>query len=210
MMTSQPQKDLAVLAADADTEFLLRGLLARSSALGIRALSLDVFRHPHHDPGCLLESHDFLRAMLRSHLHALVVFDREGCGQEHLSRTQIEDQVEQLLARNGWADRAAAVVIDPEVEQWLWSPSQDLDRATGWLGRSPDLRAWLASQGHLQPGSGKPGRPKEAFAAALRRVNKPPSSSIFHQLGGSLPVQGCSDPAFAKLRMSLNAWFGST
>jgi hypothetical protein len=207
MSAHQPQKDLAVLVADADIEFVLKGLLPRGAALGIRTITLDVYRHLHHDPGCLNESHDFLRTSLRSHLHALVVFDREGSGQEQLPRTELEERVERLLARNGWDDRAAAVVIDPELEQWVWSPAQELDRALGWVGRTPDLRSWLGSRGLLARDEAKPARPKEALAAALRHVKRPLSPSIFQQLGRSLPLRGCTDPAFAKLVNTLQGWF---
>jgi hypothetical protein len=66
-----------------------------------------------------LEAHDFLRPFVRSYARALVVFDREGCGQEQRPRDELEQIVEQHLARNGWDDHAAAIAIDPELENWV-------------------------------------------------------------------------------------------
>ncbi|MCU0292532.1 MAG: hypothetical protein MUF10_11195 [Thermoanaerobaculaceae bacterium] len=204
-----PPRDLVVLTADGNIEFTLRGLLSRPSEIGVRTLALDYFRHPHHDPGCLLGSHEFLRGFLRSHHHAIVVFDREGCGREPLPREALEEQVEQRLEQNGWGDRAIAVVINPELEQWVWSVSHAVDRSLGWHGRKPPLRSWLRERGLLLEHEVKPTRPKEALLAALRYARKPPSSSIFKQLGESVPVRGCSDPAFLKLRKTLAMWFPS-
>ena len=203
-------KDLVILSADADIEFALRGLLARPSDLAIPPISVEYYRHMHHDPGCLRDSHEFLRSSLRSHAHALVVFDRDGSGREDLTRDQIEALVERRLAQNGWEQRAAAVVIDPELERWVWADSSEVDRVLGWSGHTPGLHQWLRREGHLRPSQLKPERPKEALRAALRSVGKPPSSSLFEQLARCLPLNQCQDPAFAKLVEVLRIWFGKT
>lgn len=209
-MSGRPTlRDLVVLTADGNIEFTLRGLLSRHQEVQLRPVSVDYFRHPHHDPGCLRESHDVLRAFLRSHRHAIVVFDREGCGREPHPREELERQVEQRLEQNGWGDRSAAVVIDPELEQWVWSISHAVNRSLGWAGRTPSLRTWLQEQGLLREHEVKPSRPKDALLAALRHARKPPSSSIFRQLGESVPLRSCSDPAFLKLRRILGSWFPS-
>jgi hypothetical protein len=210
MTGSASVKDLVILSADADIEFALRGLLTRAATLGIRPISVEYYRHMHHDPGCLRDSHEFLRSSLRSHAQALVVFDRDGCGREDLTRDQIEALVEKRLAQNGWEQRAAAIVIDPELERWVWADSSEVDRVLGWSGHTPGLRQWLRQEGHLGPSQLKPGRPKEALRAALRSVGKPPSSSLFEQLALCLPLNQCQDPAFAKLVGVLRSWFDET
>ena len=93
-------KDLVVLASDKNMEFAVKGLLSRPPSLGIRQVLSDTFVHPHHDPGCLLEGHDFLRLYKSSHQHALVMLDREGSGQEELSRESLERRIEGLLAQS--------------------------------------------------------------------------------------------------------------
>ncbi len=129
-MTPAGSRDLIVLVADKNTEFSIRGLLSkRSSALRIRPLVFDIFVHPQRDPGCLRLAHDFLRPHSSRYGHALVVLDRDGCGQEHRKkRTELEQQIEERLAQSGWSTgRAAAVVIEPELEAWVWSQSPHVE-----------------------------------------------------------------------------------
>jgi hypothetical protein len=206
-MSGVPTKDLIVLVADQDMLFSLRGLLSRPGSLGIRAVEYDVYPHPHHDPACLLEAHDFLRPFVRSYVHALVVFDREGCGQEHRTRDELEQIVEKHLTRNGWDDHAAAIAIDPELENWVWSNSPHVDLALGWKGRQPSLSEWLVQDGFVQVRYNKPARPKEAMEKALRMSKKSRSSSVFKLLAETVGVEGCADSAFNKFRETLKTWF---
>lgn len=208
-MNGAPTKDLIVLVADQDMLFSVKGLLSRPASLGIRAVAYDIYPHPHHDPGCLLEAHNFLRSFLRSHARALVVFDRQGCGHEQRPRDELEQVVETHLAQNGWNDRAAAIVIDPELENWVWSNSIHVDIALGWRGRQPSLWEWLVEDGFALKRHTKPDRPKEAMEKALRISNKRPSSSVFKQLAERVGVEACADPAFNKFRNTLQMWFSS-
>ena len=199
--------DLVVLVADKDMKFGVSALLSRSHTLGLRRIESDVYVHPEHDSSCLLRPHEFLRSFLRRYSNALVMLDREGCGQEHLSRERLELQVESRLAANGWNGRAAAIIIDPELEVWVWSDSPHVDVVLGWGARDPDLRAWLVARGYTNQRGEKPRRPKEAVREALRFVHKPPSSSLFSQLATIVSFGRCSDPAFAKFKATLRNWF---
>ena len=116
-------KDLVVLAADRNIEYAVRGILERPQALDIRSISYDSFCHPRRDPGCLNESHDFLRPLAGQYKHALVMFDHEGCGRETETPGTLADRVEEQLRRNGWPETAQAVILAPELEVWVWSPS---------------------------------------------------------------------------------------
>lgn len=200
-------KDLVILAADKDTEFAVRGLLSRHHSLGISKPDYDLYVHSKHDPGCLIGSPDFLRIFVNSHHRALVIFDREGCGKENLSREEIERDVENRLTANGWDDRCSVIVLDPEVEIWVWSDSPHVDRILGWENRQPSLNEWMTNQGHIRPGDIKPSRPKEVFLQALRMSEIPKSSGLFQQLAKSVSLDGCIDPSFQKLRTLLRGWF---
>jgi hypothetical protein len=81
-MGGAARADLVVLAADANIKHAVEGVLSRHAALGIRPVQPTVWPHPERDPGCLLRSHEFLRAHVYRFEHALVIFDREGCGLE--------------------------------------------------------------------------------------------------------------------------------
>ena len=208
-MNNEPQNDLVVLVADKNMMFALRGILNRHKPLKIRAITSTIIPNNRHDPGCRNNPQDILRSYFRTHRHALVVLDHQGCGGEHLIREKIETDIETLLSKNGWGDRAAAVVISPELEAWVWSDSPAVDEKLGWKDRSPKLRDWLRKNtDYWATGDAKPSRPKEAVEYALREVIKPRSSSIYMELAKSVSWKNCSDPAFAKLVQTLQKWFG--
>ncbi len=199
-------RDLVVLIADKNIEGALRGLLSRPRALGLREISCDLFVHPERDPGCRLRAHHFLKPFAHRYAHALVVFDREGSGRDEAERTILERQVEGLLSSSGWDDRAAAVVIDPELEIWVWADSPHVESALGW-SEDMTLREWLMQKGWLQEGESKPVQPKTAVEEALRRARKPRSSSMYQELARRVSTERCVDAAFLKLRQTLVGWF---
>lgn len=207
MTIARFETDLLILAADLDTEMALHGILSRRESLGIRRIQFTCIRHPDHDPGCLNNSVAYVRPYRRSHAYALVVFDREGCGREGHDRDALEREVELQLVQNGWDGRSAAVVVDPELEAWVWSPSPHVEQVLGWAGREPSLRQWLRQEGLLLGNAVKPTPPKGAMQRALRVVNKSWSSALHLQLAERVGLRGCVDPAFVKLRTLLSAWF---
>lgn len=208
MNTLMPQQDLVILTADRSTEFALQGILGRPRSLGTRQITVKFYNHPEKDPGCFVSGHDFLRPFINQFNHALVIFDREGCGQESYSREDLEEQVAGKLSQAGWGgERGRAIVIDPELEMWIWSDSPHVDKVLGWNGHQPDLKAWLTAQGFLTDACAKPGRPKEALHAALRHVRKPLSPAIFSAIAEEVSLVRCSDPSFLKLKTVLKAWF---
>ena len=201
------EKHLIVLAAAKNEEMALRGILSRHQSIGIHPITATYLRHPESDPGCVRSSHEYLDMYRNTHHYALVVLDRDGAGCNELTRENIEDKIEQLLAGKGWGDRCAAIVIDPELENWVWSDSPEVDNALGWAERRPNLRSQLRQQGLLLPGEQKPGHPKEAVEWALREVRKPRSSSVYRTLAETVSFERCDDAAFEKLRTILRGWF---
>jgi len=207
MSSAGERRDLMVLVADRNTKAAVSGILNRPRALRIRQVKFQVLIHPQNDPGVLQHAHTFLRPFVGKYQRAIVVFDREGCGKETTSGTELEAEVESRLAKNGWADRARAVVIEPELESWVWSDSPQVDNSLGWAGRTPALRPWLVEKGFVTQSERKPERPKEAVEAALHFVGKPRSSSVYRELAERVSLRRCTDPAFQKLIATLQAWF---
>ncbi len=205
----QQRKDLFVLVADDTMRLAVEALLSRYRSLGIRSVEARVVTHARRDAAVLRECHEFLRPFLSLATHALVMFDREGCGSEE-PREALEADVEARLAQNGWELRSAAVVIDPELDVWVWSDSPHVDATLGWRQHGIHLRTWLAERGFLQPGHGKPERPKEALDAALRNSNKRRSSSLYFDIATRVSFERCADPAFLKLKSTLQRWFPSS
>ena len=199
--------DLVVLSADQNMRFAIQGLLNRPKAIGIRSVEAKMYVHPERDPGCLLKADAFLRPFVNKYAHALVVFDLEGCGKEKKGREQLEAEVVKNLERSGWDNRAECIVIEPELENWVFSDSREVDAAMGWVGKTPSLRSWLEGQGFFMPAQGKPSPPKEAMEAALRQVRMPRSSSIYVRLAERVGLGRCTDPAFLKFKDVLQTCF---
>ncbi len=205
-MTKGPDKDLLVLVADHQMKSAFEGLVSRPEALGIRRLSYDIFVHPERDPGCRDGGPEFLSPFRFQYHHALLMFDREGCGDDR-PREQIENDLEEQLRKSDWSGRVAVVVIDPELEAWVWSDSPQLDQAVGWSEQKRPLRQWLQDRGFFMEGQSKPSRPKEALEAVLYHCRRPRSSAIYRDLAERVSFRRCEDKAFNKLRGVLQSWF---
>jgi hypothetical protein len=202
-------KDLVVLTPGKDDEFTLRGLFTRPQALDIRPVEARFLIHPERDPGCYRRPQDVLRPLASQYSHALVMFDREGSGVERSGAApDMEREVENLLGRNGWGGRVRCIVIEPELEIWVWANSRQVDECLGWANRQLSLRQWLEENGWLQPNQIKPSRPKEAMQATMREVGKQRSAAVFEALASRVSFQNCEDEAFGRLLSCLRGWFG--
>jgi hypothetical protein len=199
-------KDLIVLAADLSMRLTIEELLKRHHSLGIQQVSFDVRFHQNSDPGIVNEAHNFLLAQVRNYGYAMTVCDRHGCGRDRLPRVEIESTIEARLAPH-WGDRAAAIVIDPELENWFWANSPHVVRAVRWNGDISSLRAWLQAQGLWPEASAKPPDPKSALESVLRRTGTKRSSSLYQALAKDVSLKGCTCPAFQKFCATLQRWF---
>jgi hypothetical protein len=197
--------DLIVLVADKNIEYGMRGLLSRPHALGIRAIEFEIYVHPKRDPGCARSAQELLRPYANSYDRALVMFDREGCGINR-SAQEIAEDVRHQLAANGWGNRAEAIVLDPELEVWVFAASPHVEKCLGWQ-HPRQLRDWLRGEGLWPLQNPKPDRPKEALERALRAARQPRSAAIYECLGRSVSLRGCADLAFQRLRDTLALWF---
>ena len=200
------RRDLAVLVADLDIENAIRGLLLQAANLNIKPPSFDIDRHFGRDPGCRKHAAEQLRPMLDRYRHALVVFDRDGCGSAN-SREIIQKEVETQLDANGWRGRAKAIVIAPELEAWIWNDAPQALRAMNWDKSYTELQKFLRSRNLWPKRSPKPPDPKAAMKATLRATGARRSPRVLFQLANEIDPRGCQDPAFNELMRTLREWF---
>jgi hypothetical protein len=120
---------------------------------------------------------------------------------------EVEREVGDQLRQNGWADRAAVIVIDPELEAWVWGPSRQVDQTLGWRDRPTTLRQWLHKKRLWPAEAPKPPDPKGALEATLRELPRPRSSSIYADLAEGVSLRNCQDRAFLRLVRILRSWF---
>lgn len=209
-MTGRPlaKRDLVVLTADKTMEYSIRSILQRHASLGVRPLDFLVRPYPGgFDPGCYLRSHDILRRFLTEFAHALVVFDHQGSGQESRDVKEVEREVEDRLRLSGWEDRAAVVVIVPQLEAWVWGPSRQVEEALGWLGQPVALREWLRVENLWPEADTKPPDPEAAVDATLRRLGRSRSASLYARLAQRVSLRRCEDRSFQRLVQILRSWF---
>lgn len=200
-----PQKDLVVLVADADILQAMKVLLRRSESLGIAPIDFYVFPHHNRDPGCRTQAANYLRPYLNSYRRSLVLFDREGCS-SNFSRTDIQCTVELDLRRNGWEDRSKAIVIDPELETWIWG-YHEIVPALAWRGDYGSLRNWLSERKLWPVSEAKPPDPKKALEAVMKHTGRRRSPRIYEQISKVANFEHCQDAAFNELRSTLQLWF---
>lgn len=201
-------KDLVILVADKNMQFALRGALARPEALGIRAITHDFRPHPGRDGGARTSGVDVLALERRRFEHALLVFDLEGCGAEP---GQSAEDLERLLDRRLvglWGAQAKCIVIDPEVDIWLWGADKVLRDVLRWP-LAGNVRNWLQAQGFVFDAHGKPDRPKDAIEALVRFCRLPRSSALYEKITARVSLRRCSDPAFGRLCAALQNWFAT-
>lgn len=198
--------DLLVLVPDKNYKIGIERLLKRNEHLTIHHINFLVLVHPEHDPGVLKKSTEIVRPYLRGFRYLLVFFDFEGCGQESQNPEDLRIDLLRQLSRNGWENRCEVVIINPELERWVWHPSDETARIIQWASFD-ELKSWLAQEELWMNDSPKPERPKECFEAALKQKMIPRSSSLYGKIASVLNWQGCLDAEFIRFIETLQRWF---
>jgi hypothetical protein len=200
------------VVADANMEYTLRGVFSRDRydlTLQCGAFAFDarldlVRATGDNDPALYQRIESYARPARSSHSHLVVMIDAEWTGSPGAPR--IREHIEERCARCGWsADAVVAIVLDPELEAWIWQDSPIIETALGYKGSS--LRKDLATSGAWPEASPKPPRPKETLEAELRHNRIPRSSALYRQVAAQISVKGCVDPAFGRLQTALRRWF---
>lgn len=198
-------RDLVILVPDKNTEYVVRGGLEREESLGIRALDFEIIVDPGRDGGVRRRGVQILGVQKRQFSHALLMFDFDGCGADD-PPAELERRLDAALS-GLWGTHAKAIVIEPEVDVWMWGAETHVKEVVDWL--SPQgIRDWLQSRGFRFSDQGKPERPKEALEAVFRQAQMPRSSAHYQALARRLSLVRCHDAAFLRLRAALAGWFG--
>jgi len=215
-MSREVLRDLFVVVADLDMEHTIKTLLCdRQRALGI-SLEFDpdhmpqgdLLRFSGRDAGCFRKAVELLQPQQNRYRHAMLIFDHQGCGAENWEREDVEADVEDRLEKSGWKrDRAVAIVIDPELEAWVWSDSPHVADRLGWKNDSVGLKSFLAEKGLWIEGQAKPRDPKAAMREACCQKRIPLVATVFADLAAKVSLRHCSDGAFQKFRDCLQRWF---
>lgn len=200
--------DLIVLCADKKIQTTIETLLQRPQALGIRPIKSSVeVMVGKHDPGCFHNAHGYLRPRRQEFDHALVVFDRQWDGAPELSAVDMAHAVKEKLVPD-WGEACGVVVIDPELEVWVWSDSPHVDEVLGWKDEQPALREWLRAEGLLLADLVKPTDPKRAIERVLAKTQRRWTAGTCKTLASLVGLARCKDASFTRLKHALVQWFG--
>ncbi|MEW9531730.1 hypothetical protein [Microbispora sp. NPDC049125] len=210
MTQPSPRRDVIFLVADAAMEQMLRGFLGRpqfhrSLRCGPFAFDpgADVIVAPTKDPGVYGTAHQLLSPYERSHRRAVVMLDAAWEGSP--GSIAIQDRVADSVSR-AW-DEFAVVVIEPELEAWVWQDNPHVAKA---LKCPADFREILAKSEHWPLDVPKPPDPKAALEHLRRKHRADRSNAAFRRLAEQISVRHCQDLAFNHLCQQLRAWFPET
>lgn len=201
------QRDVVFLVADGSMEQMLRGFFGRPNfhrSLGCGRFTVDpgqdLIVASRRDSEVFGQAHELLRPYLTSHARAIAMLDNAWDGSP--GTDAIKEQVTKRLAES-W-DESAVIVIDPELEAWVWQDNPNVPTA---LGAPADSRRLLDAAGHWPNGQPKPQDPKETLEYLRARHGADRSKAVFRRVAERVSVRGCIDPAFLHLRDTLRDWF---
>jgi hypothetical protein len=202
---------LLFLVADKNMEYAIKGFFDRDGCWGSIGCAVQscppvvIVAVGQADPGIYSRADELLRPFRSGHAHVVVMVDAEWEGSP--GAALIEKRVGEHIVSAGWSPaEGLALVLDPEVDAWLWSDSPHSAAGMGWSSTA-DLYTALVSQGFMDGSSPKPTHPKEAAEWALRQKKKPRSSALYRHIASKVSVRRCVDPALRKLLETLCKWF---
>lgn len=204
-------KDLLIYAADADAEAFLRSVLGKHQALGIRAITFDIMRHPNKDAGMVQTGAELARMQKGKHSKLLMLWDFHGSGRDHRqSAVELTEEIKDKLDSFTWSGNHAVSVMVPELEQWLWYCEAAL-AAYGSLSVT-ELQAWTAevAEKSVRPiESWKQDNPKELFEKLMKeRLSRTISPRDFEHIGARASIKQLEACASFKVIVdALRAWF---
>ncbi len=133
----------------------------------------------------------------------MVVLDQQFGGE--LPAAEVRDDIVTRLEKNGWKDRCDVIVIDPELEVWLWQDSPHVEQALAFAGGS--LRRHLEGTGAWPDDAPKPTAPKETIQALVKAQRPLKTKVVYSRIAKSVSIHGCTDPAFKLFKATIRRWF---
>ena len=171
--------------------------------------STDIYRvSGHTDGGIWKHAHANLAPFRKQYKRAVIVLDADF--EPHPGAQTLQKDISDGMIESGWeADRFCVVVIQPELEAWLWAPNVNVAKAFGHPNFE-DLQAALSGEGLWSAGSTKPHDLKRARDRATKLGGKKTGGPIFKGVFGGISRRACDlceEPGFIAMRSALKTWF---
>lgn len=211
-------RDLILHLADRHMEDGFRAFFARDdwhhvlgcARFGIDPGSLeDIFRRGGHTDGGLWQhAHDNLAPFRQRYRHAMIVLDADF--DPHPGAESLVREISANLLAAGWPEDAfRVVVIDPELEAWLWAPNVNVAMAFGH-DDFKEMQRMLAERNLWDEASPKPNDLKEARDVAAKLGGRRTAGPIFRSVFAGISRRACDlceESGFRSLRAALQTWF---
>ncbi len=143
--------------------------------------------------------------------YVICLWDHQGSGEENKPPSRVQGEVQARLNRNTLKGFSKALVIDPELEIWLWRDRTaiasilevDENRLTEWLND------WRQAQFPKQTVETLLQQfPKEALEEVMRRAGEKPDAALYGRITAIANLQRWSkEPSFRRLCSTLRKWF---
>lgn len=209
-------RDCVFFVADSTMRQALLGFLTRADAfkgynLGTAPFRFDpnedLFSSATLDPGTYTTGEELLRPFQATHRRAVLILDAEWDGSP--GAETIRTDLTARIAKTGWvADAYRVIVIDPELESWIWQRNNKVAKALKFDSVDEMVKAVEQAMIPWPADQPKPTRPKEALkAVATKRRGIGFSSAIHKAITATVSTRDCADPAFQQLRETLQTWF---
>jgi hypothetical protein len=204
-------KDLYVLTADTDALAVIKSVMGRPRDLGIRSIEWEVDRHAGRDSGMVKDGPELIRMKIKKaeFQKVLLIWDYHGSGESRLPQ-QSRDAIRLRLRQVTWEDRSEAVVVVPEIEEWLWHDpaalAQNLEIDIARLQQHIDSFVLERTE---DEGTCKMHYPKELFEFCLYQTRRrKPLPEDFRLISASANLIGWqASTTFAALVEILRNWF---
>ncbi|MGH7172554.1 MAG: methylation-associated defense system protein MAD4 [Gemmataceae bacterium] len=209
-------RDCVFFTADSTMRQALLGFLTRKDCfkhynLGTAPFQFDanedLFASATMDPGTYTTGEELLKPFQNTHRHAVLMLDADWDGSPG-AETIRNDLTSRILA-SGWSEGSfRVIVVDPELEAWIWQRNQRVATALKFGSVAEMVKAVQDAKVDWPDGEPKPSDPKKALeAVATRRRGIGFSSAIHRSITATVSLVNCQDAAFLELRQTLQGWF---
>ena len=208
------KRPLIILVADGTMKAVFQAFFRRPqffNALGCAEFDFDpateivfdALRAKGFDGGVYSRCDDLLRNYLKTHEHAMVVIDRQFGGES--PATQVRNEMMSRLLQSGWSnERIEVVIIDPELEVWMW---QDNPNVWDALNCRSSLREDLLKCGNWPAEAAKPLQPKETIMRIIKDNRAGAPLAVYSKIASKVAVSKCTDESFTAFRSTVQGWF---
>lgn len=169
----------------------------------------DIYRRGGYtDGGLWRHAHSNLAPFLGEYRHAVIVLDADF--EPHPGVETLREDITNNMRAAGWdEDSFCVVVIDKELEAWLWAPNLNVAQAFGH-DDFDKMRDALAAKNLWNAGAAKPNDLKAARNLASKLGGRKTGGPIFRSVFGSISSRACDrcqEAGFNTLRTALQTWF---